>query len=284
MKILEEIINEKIELSLEKVTEYLDSSVFFDESLFIKKLVDKDSLFVLNAIDNFSECGMSAETLVDKLLFFLREQLLALFGLRSERPLFEKEVLLELTEGLLKVKRELGDISGFEFLPLEIFVMRFCGNKISEGDKGSDKREMIEKRGGLEQKSSVGTTPLNRKSERKDVNDNQVLSGEIWKRILTQIGAVDISVEALLRAARPLKLEGGFLELGVYYSFHKLKLEESKHRQLLEEVCSDVFGQDIKVICSLVSPPKNNQVTSELVLEKNRSDDIIGVAKEIFGS
>ncbi len=281
VKILEEIINEGVELNLEKVTEYLDKSVFFDESLFIKKLVERDSSFVLDSIEKLSETGVSAETLVDKLLFFIREELLTSAGIKSGKSGFDRETLMSLAEGLLGVKRDLKNISGFEFLPLEIFVMKFCGSKISD-EGGNSKEEKRDRKEDTEkQEKTTETAPLEGK---KNLSTNKPLPDDVWKDILSKVGSVDISVEALLRAAQPLKLEDGFLELGVYYSFHKGKLEEFKHRQLLEKVCSDVFGQDIKVACSLVKPPENKQIANQVILEEKQDDDIVEVAKKIFES
>ncbi len=281
VKILEEIINESVELSLEKVTEYLDKSVFFDESLLIKKLVERDSSFVLDSIKKLSESGMSAETLVDKLLLFVRDEILTLAGLKAGKSDFDRETLLALAEDLLDVKRGLRDISGFEFLPLEIFVIRYCEKGSSNGGN-NHVREKVEVKGDdSNQEETADSAPL-RNGESLIGSAN--LSNEVWKNILSRVGSVDISVEALLRAAKPLRLDSGLLELGVYYSFHKGKLEEIKHRQLLEKVCSDVFGHNVKVICSLIKPPETKRNVCDVILEEKQGDDIIEVAKKIFES
>ncbi len=286
VKILEEIINQGVELNLEKVTEYLDRTVFFDDSVFVKKLVERDQQFVLDFLEKLFESGVSAESLVDRLLFFVREQLLTLAGLKSGTSVFDKDVLLSLAEGLLDVKRNIKNISGFEFLPLEIFVIRYCEREASgsKDDAGGEmsKNEITEE----DAKKKKMKESVEMEEKRKSLNgNNEVLSEEVWKIILNRVGSLDISVEALLRATKPLRLDSNFLELGVYYSFHKGKLEEIKHRQLLERVCSEVFGRDVKVACSLIKPPEvKGKFNSRVEVEEKQDEDIVEVAKKIFES
>jgi len=141
-------------------------------------------------------------------------------------------------------------------------------------------------------------------------------SDETWGQILTQIKPKNSSTEALLRAARPLGLDGSVLTLGVYYRFHKERLEANPHRDILEEVVEGVLGNRVRIVCTLTEPPfrpkdgkiiggvqSNNEsnvvltesdsapaashsapAASDAVLTEGEDEDIIKVAKEIFGS
>ena len=84
--------------------------------------------------------------------------------------------------------------------------------------------------------------------------------------------------------------------MGVFYSFHKDRLESIPHRTILEKVISQIIGGKIKVICSLTKPDKK-LVKDEVVIKEDQDikskeefltegddEDIIKVAKEIFGS
>ena len=272
VKILEEIFNENIELTFEKVSEYIDKSAPFDIGLFLEKLLNKDLHFVLNEIRKVSESGLEAEIFVDKVLSFVRDELLASLGLGELKLGSDSRELLLLVDGLLEVKRKLSGIAGFEFLPLEVFVINYCEREGASGDR-QGKSENRSELGEIKRKERL-------KSEAAIIDDS--LFELKWKDILNKVGLLDISVEALLRAAKPLKLEDGVLEIGVYYSFHKGKLEEFKHREILERVCSDIFGRNIKIVCSLIEPPQVRRVNSGVVLSENADEDIVEVAKKIF--
>lgn len=281
VKILEEVFNENVELSFEKVSEYLDKSAFFDASLFIEKLLNKDLSFVLGEIRKMSEAGVSSENLVDKMIDFVRDEILALEGFGEVKLGVDQERLLSLAEELLDVKRGLKDIVGFEFLPLEIFVIRFCGERSGSEEEDSSNEVTVQEK---DKPTETKEKPKGRLSSKKNSMVDESLSDDKWREILGKVGLVDISVGALLRAAKPLRLNNGLLEVGVYYSFHKSKLEEFRHRQILEKACSTVFGQDIKVVCSLIKPPDIKKIDSHVVLSESQDEDIVEVAKKIFGS
>ena len=99
------------------------------------------------------------------------------------------------------------------------------------------------------------------------------------KDILAKIKPINTSIEALLRAARPLGLRGNLLELGVYYKFHKERLEEGKNRKVFEDVVETVMGTPIRVKCTLTEPPEK-----KVPLTENVGQDIIKAAEEIFGN
>jgi hypothetical protein len=112
------------------------------------------------------------------------------------------------------------------------------------------------------------------------------LPEEIWKKILEEIRLVNTSVEALLRAAKPINFDGKILQLGVYYRFHKERLEEAKHKQILEDVIKKIINEDVRVSCVLSEPPKKvySKPKDEVVLTETGDDDIVKIAKNIFNS
>lgn len=96
-----------------------------------------------------------------------------------------------------------------------------------------------------------------------------------WGDLLEGVKPLNHSVEALLKAARPLKMDKGFLVLEVFYKFHKERLDSDKCRSIVEEVASDLLGNQVRIKCVLGQ--KQKQAASEQ--EKN---DIMEVASEIF--
>lgn len=97
-----------------------------------------------------------------------------------------------------------------------------------------------------------------------------------WKKILSQVKPQSISVAGLLNSAKPLSLEENKLILGVYYQFHKDKLEEAKTKKMLEDIALNVLGKDIRVECTLTTAPPKVQLTDV------DNQNIISAAKEMF--
>jgi len=96
-----------------------------------------------------------------------------------------------------------------------------------------------------------------------------------WKDFLGSLKGLGSSgnLDALLRSAcEPLDLDGDTLVLGVYYPFHKQKIEDPKYRHMIEKKLSEVFGSTYKVRCVLAprekkapSPQLNNPLVQAAV-------------------
>ena len=121
---------------------------------------------------------------------------------------------------------------------------------------------------------------------------------QVWKVLLSNLRNVNASTEALLRASKPLSYDGKMLNLGVYYKFHKEKLEEYQHMILLENTLSDLLGNRIKIICTLVKQTQPAEL-KEIELDNQKikndnyqdgsddwgddpEDEILKAAKDIF--
>jgi len=102
-----------------------------------------------------------------------------------------------------------------------------------------------------------------------------------WPVLLAASKKKNASVEGLLRAAEPMKLENGELHITVYYPFHKDQLEVTKNRTILEQAATDLFGGKINVYCHLGKktsvPAQQKKVPSaeEIELEKSVEDALI---------
>ena len=77
------------------------------------------------------------------------------------------------------------------------------------------------------------------------------------------------------------------MTLGVYYKFHKERLEDLRNKQVLEGVIEKVLHAPTRVICTLVEPPPKKIIEEgqdKPVLTEGADRDIIKVAEEIFGN
>ncbi len=87
----------------------------------------------------------------------------------------------------------------------------------------------------------------------------------VWDEILGKVRQRNISVEAFLRAARPVRLNNNRLVLELAYSFHRDKLLEEANRRLVEEVVSNLVGLNLGIECELNI--KSSSLGKEKVVE-----------------
>jgi DNA polymerase-3 subunit gamma/tau len=156
-------------------------------------------------------------------------------------------------------------------LPLEVAVVRIAG----EVENRKQKREKRnEKEVGDPHKTS-----LEDKNYPKEQGEASGIT-EKWDSILGSVKSYNHSLEALLKSSRPLKFEDGSLTLEVFYKFHKEKLEQSKNRNILEKVVSEIFGAPTKIRCILgkrVKKSKDDQQSND-----DKFDTIEKSAVEVF--
>ena len=175
-----------------------------------------------------------------------------------------------------------------------------------QNSNSSEKSESVEQQ--LNRLTKRGNDVSNGHTEKIEVqnnvsdSDSQIeINDKIWREILGKVKPGHTSTEALLRAAKPLEFNGSVLKLGVYYKFHKERLEEKQHRDILEEALEIHIGSPVKVVCTLTEPPSipesspqkdpdvlltepKEDIKPNPVLTQNNNPDIIKLAEEIFSN
>jgi hypothetical protein len=73
----------------------------------------------------------------------------------------------------------------------------------------------------------------------------------LWSELLNALRPRNLSLEALMRACRPLAVEGDIVVLGFDYDFHRGKVEEEHNRRDVEDTLSGLVGQRYRVRCVL---------------------------------
>jgi len=142
----------------------------------------------------------------------------------------------------------------------------------SSAEKGSESDEEKKKKNKKEK-------PFVKEEEKKETVK---LDEKKWAAILAKVKPKNHSVEAFLKAAYPLKLEGDELILGVYYPFHKECLERESSRRIVESAVAEVLERKIRVFYELKKRKKKPQPSSRSLPQKD-SDDLMSLAKDIFG-
>src|SRR5258708_10295230 len=233
-----------------------------DFGIFFEILEKRDIKIILEFIENLVQNGISIKSFSQNLLENIHMSLLAKNGIgKDELQNFSDSDLIKLNELLIDVKKQNSPIAQ---LPLEIAIIKFIGistNPVVEIHESSAPKKKV-------------------------VNLNtSAIDDSYWLKLLQNIREKNVSIEALLRAAKSVNFDGKILDIGVYYQFHKEHLEDTKNLKTLEEICKENLGlESLKINFQLIEKPKvvsstpaDNQTLS-VTVEK----DIIDAAKEIF--
>lgn len=293
-------------ITLSEVQKMAGLSRNFTVNDFLNLLKDKRTKEALNWINEAVDQGVNLRTLVEEILERLRLLMLENFGLKNEGS--EETVSFDAQE--LKILIELFSRAYFELrsavipqLPLEIAIIEWSGNqfKIEEdeekgkgsGEKSDTSPPSVKGNGG-EKDSPVSAAPSLFTIE-------YVLAK--WPEILEKVKPMNHSVQAFLKASRPLACEGSQLILEVFYKFHKEQLESEKCRRIFEKAASEVLGGPVKLKCSLSENPhqipkplpkieeyfpevsasgKTSSSVTKISSPKSTDDDIIKLAEDIF--
>jgi DNA polymerase-3 subunit gamma/tau len=293
VKTLEQMVTEKRSLKDEAVGEYLFKTKAINLEELVGLLVRRDTKAALEEVERIAVRGVSMMSLVEQLLEIFRSGLLAKVGIGKEdvKELSKKE-LIELIKLFSEAGSQLKDAI-IEQLPIEIAVVEWCQANVEEprassADKDQDPIREEPARGSSSSASLAPADPDKAKVVQKvPISKIKQVTEEVWRTILAQVKPINTSIEALLRAARPLGFDGNTLTLGVYYRFHKERLEDGHHRRILEEVVAQVMGVPVRVFCTLTEPPTKAEpkpVEEKPVLTEGEDEDIIKIAEEIFGN
>lgn len=301
-KILEQLVTEKVSFKEDKLKRYLNLSFETDIEAFVDGLSQKDIKKLIDIIEGSIESGVLISEFMESLMGFLRQGLLEKVGVGEEKiESLTKHELIEIID-LFSKAEDFMKTASIEQLPLEIVLIKWCSKSEGKDKKdigfierpeeekkeakkeGGEKNAMIDEKVG-EQKKEFGGNDILKTS--KDNNVTEV-DDERWKVILTRLKPINSTIEALLRATRPICIEGNVLKLGVFYKFHKERLEEMKNRKIFEDVVTKIFGKPIRLVCTLTEPPKKKVEDTfqrvEKVLTEDEDKDIIKVAEEIFSA
>jgi len=290
-KILEELVTQKIKLNTKEAEEFLFKKKTFNVEELLSHLSEKNTKKALKEIEGSVEAGVSLEIYTSAILKRLRGALLNKVGLEGEEyaELSKKEIIALIRLFVGAASELKGAV--IEQLPLEVAVIEWCDEQGVSPESEGEKKTIKGKSNGNGE--NVDTSNFKETKNEKEVvvhNKKKVkeVTEEVWTKILLAVKPINTSIEALLRAAKPLGFDGRVLTLSVFYRFHKERLEDTHHLRVLEEIVAGVLGCPTRIEC-LLAEPQAKQVfkaepKEEVVLTDETDEDIIKVAKEIFGN
>ncbi len=237
-----------------------------DLRLLLGAVVAKEELKVIELIQGFRNQGEDEKYVTKSLLEFLHNDLLQGLGVKSGTAVFSSKVDLFLLDSLVSLPAIPSPIS---FLNLEIKLLdiifkakdRAGGGGSGVTAKPTSRPEVIKK------------NPLTPKIEAKEVkieeiadivlantlapspikdfisdnlvepeSDEYVNLQAVWGEFLHAIESQNLTLAAIMKSGKLLPDMNGRSRFGVYYSFHKLQLEQQRQLSVLQNCAKEVAG------------------------------------------
>lgn len=297
IKILDQLALSGKKVSLGQAQKILGQIETLSPAKLFVFLSSHDTAGAIKEIGRIVEAGADLASYTQKILDRLRLALLAKVGVENDHKIEGLETIEELKD-LIRLFSEASEKlarTPIPQLPLELAVVEWS-LRPTQGEVEKTKKATGDNPADFSanpQVSSRTTAPSrtapvsNRKLSFDQVKNN-------WSEVLAGVRPLNHSVEALLRATRPIQLDGTFLVIEVFYRFHKEQLEMDKCRRIVEEVAEKVIGAPVKLRCVLgekktpqparpvdqpASPKKQG-----LGKKESKEQDVIKAAEEIFGT
>lgn len=218
---------------------FLEKGGLVDVNDFAELLYKRKRKELLDSVETMTKNNISVENFVEDLVVEVRDELI-------KNP--QESELVDLLELLVNTNRLFAD-SPIEELPLQILIFKWCGDGVNvEVEELNEKEEEQEVSEQKDEKNGIS----NGKSKKK----LETVDDAVWRDVLIKVKPINASIEALLRSSRPLSFDGKSITLGVFYKFHKERLEDGRNRKILEDVVTGIFGTPVKIVCTLTEAPK----------------------------
>lgn len=293
VKILEELTLTGGEITRNQIESHFYTGSDNAQAL-LNTLCDAGLEASISYLRELAQNGVDGKMFLNSLINAVHEDLLKSVGIGTQsKNLLAQDQSVQLLELLLEAKSRL-PFATSEFLPIELALIKFKPSpspsvkKVQTLPTEKVNTPVVEKKAPPVEASVPEALPQSKTSEVEKTDKtieptNGSFDETVWTRILTELRARNAGVEALLRAAKPLTFDGQALTVGVYFQFHKERLEVGPNRLALESVLNEVLGDNVRVDYCLAE----REISAIEVLPSltpPAAPDIINAAKEIFGS
>ncbi len=289
MKLLEQAAQMGKAITLEQINDLSGYGQDYAVEPLIQSLLAKKLPAALAELKDKQQRGVDVGVFSKRLVETLRQQWLEVLVVGKVN-----NDLMRLTQvastAAAEVKRAVLPI-----LPLELMVAEWC----LSGDRGQEIGDRVQGVGNRVQEVEKKPEPMIIKPVTKQVvevkkeeytppaNAYQGTAADVkekWQEILLAVRPLNHSLEGVLRSARPAAMEDGWLTIEAFYTFHKERLEQDRHRKLLEQAISTVLGGAVCLKFVLgeraqqMAHSPNNNVSGDVV-----DDALVKAAEEVFG-
>ncbi len=103
-----------------------------------------------------------------------------------------------------------------------------------------------------------------------------------WSEFLDALRPRNLSLEALVRSCEPMAVEGDVVVLGFTHKFHRSKVEEEQKKRIVENVLSELFGQQYRVRCVLSNQPQTASLPPQRSTQKTAGSEAVSYAEQLI--
>ncbi len=253
-------------------------------SNFVETLTQKNAKEALKQLNTIVDEGLDLNVWTLDLLQYLRDLLFVGAGaedaildttddhlndLRKLSKKLQPDEITEYIEVFMEASNKLSD-SAIPQLPLELAIVKITGTG------GSNKKDVVEKKTHKPKiEITVKETIIEEieEIEEAEEGEEEVIMSEIeidvikekWEDVIKGTVSYNHSINALLKSCQPLKIDGRYLILEVYYAFHKDRIEAQKNREVIEGVIKEVIGTELLLKCevNVENKPKKKKGSRE---------------------
>jgi len=298
MKLLEQAAQSGKNITLETVHHVTGMSGMYAVDSLFTALMSNNVEMCFEEIKNREGLGVDFSLFTKRMVEEAREKLISLIQVGGDPVEIERyrELTDLLADAALKVKG-----SVITQLPLELACAQWClehhhqPTKKFEATITHEEKIPVSKQQSHTTLSQKKAVKANYSNPKDVVKAPEVIPGktvalneveQYWPKILTAIRPHNHSLEALLKASRPVSLNHDSLTIEVFYTFHKEQLEQERHRKLLETCMAEVLHAVLKL--KFVLGKKAERVKSPSpkmdanVTGKVEDEQLAQMAEEIF--
>lgn len=139
-------------------------------------------------------------------------------------------------------------------LPLELFVIEFCGQYAQAPKEESADTKPVA-RDASKQQSSPAPADSSSASASAAAGVPAQSAGYLtmeklvdhWQDVIAATKPLNHSIAGVLRSSRPKAVSGGIVTIEAFFPFHQEKLSEVNSKQMLSDLLKKLFGEKVKV-------------------------------------
>lgn len=250
----------------------------------VDALSRQDPSEALTTVAGFIDQGGSIRHLIDEMTDFIRTMLfLSLKGpvhdhydahtMQEMRRMLERVKTLDLTRWLDRLIRVRSAVApdAFPQLPLEVALVELCfppeSGSVSTAPKISSPPPIPTKPIPKVQGSDVVRTPS--PEPIGSITSSAPIAFSIddlfakWGRCCDALARRNVALPLVLRAAKPISIEGSIINISFGFAFHFETAKNPKNATMIAESIAEIIGQPVTINC-LYEPPVEEKVAEEL--------------------
>ena len=247
----EQVVHSEAEVTEEVVRDTLGLGEAKTNNDLVEAISAGDQKKAFELLDSLNNQGTSASH-IHRLLV---ENFRALLRQSFESNSGQSDQIIKILENLIEITPTIRT-SPLPFLPLEIIVAKFS----------------------IQEPSLPSSTPSSPISPSSPTSSSPSLP---WSQVLEKLQSHNNSLSYLLKGATVDEISETKLKVSVRYKFHTDRLMETKNRQIIEQISTEVFGK--KLIFTCITSKPSSPSSPDSPPSPSSSEDLAQAAEEILG-